>query len=42
MLSMHPGGDLPDFLIELINQSSIVTLFRDVINKTIANMNDRQ
>jgi len=42
MLSMHPGGALPDFLIELINQSSIVTLFRDVINKTIANMNDRQ
>lgn len=41
ILTMHPGGALPEFLIEKINQNSIITLFRDVINKTVSeNKND--
>ena len=36
-LSMHPGGDLPKFLIDMINQNSIVGLFRDVENKVFTN-----
>ena len=43
ILTMHPGGALPEFLIEIINQNSIITLFRDVINKTVLeNKNDQK
>ena len=29
-LTMHPGGSIPDFLVEMINKNSIVDLLRDV------------
>lgn len=37
-LTMHPGGSIPDFLVEMINKNSIVGLLRDVgkeVNKKI-------
>ena len=40
ILSMHPGGDLPDFLIKIINQKSIITLFRDVYSRVVEKIND--
>jgi len=27
---MHPGGSIPEFIVEMINKNSIVGLFRDV------------
>ncbi len=33
MLYMHPGGSIPDFLIDVINRRSIVGLFRDVLKE---------
>lgn len=33
MLYMHPGGSIPDFLIDMINKRSIVGLFRDVVKE---------
>ena len=37
-LTMHPGGSIPGFLVEMINKNSIVGLLRDVekeVNKKI-------
>jgi len=33
ILTMHPGGSIPDFMVEMINKNSIVGLFRDVENE---------
>ena len=33
MLYMHPGGSIPDFLVDAINRRSIIGLFRDVIKE---------
>ncbi len=33
ILTMHPGGSIPDFMIEMINKNSIVGLLRDVENE---------
>lgn len=33
MLYMHPGGSIPDFLVDAINKRSIIGLFRDVIKE---------
>jgi len=33
ILTMHPGGSIPDFVIEMINKNSIVGLLRDVENE---------
>tara|TARA_Y100001968_G_C19246655_1_gene662255 strand:- start:117 stop:815 length:699 start_codon:yes stop_codon:yes gene_type:complete len=37
ILTMHPGGSIPDFMIEIINKNSIVGLFRDVERKVNSN-----
>jgi len=33
ILTMHPGGSIPGFMIEMINKNSIVGLLRDVGNE---------
>ena len=36
ILTMHPGGSIPSFLVEMINKNSIVGLFRDVQNEVMS------
>ena len=36
-LTMHPGGSIPDFILEMINKNSIVGLLRDVENEVYSN-----
>ena len=39
ILTMHPGGSIPEFVVEKINKSSIVGLMRDVENEVLTKSN---
>ena len=38
---MDPGGSIPSFIARIINETSIVGLFQDVINEASRKQNKR-